>query len=446
MPHSGGGGSHGGGSHGGSHGGGSSGRTSHTYFPGARRYRRRYHDGRPDEYFYSNGRPQKTGLSGIIAFFVFALFFSGIMFFSIRSEVPKRLDEEYRRPSSRVIDNIDVIGDEDRLEDALEEFNDMTGICPIVYTMYVDDYRGDYADLEEFAYHYYVDNWSDEQHYLVVYAIPENEADAFRSGELEVPDYQFEIMMGDDTDAIITESIEDNVVDTIYDNLEDGKSLDRVFTGVFNSLTDIAEDRLDSKSFNPAILFPIFIVGLFFILPIILMIKAYIKDKNSDIDEVPLTEQDDHSFTSSYTSPNAGASAKYQSAAEYLNENKGVGTAIKAIYAVFLIPFVVIGISMIIRGVAALASGNDNPEGLFTLVFGLIWSFIVAIILVSVFKGFKAKKPEGPAMTAEYPKADMPHSEYPYAEYPQQEYNSATHDDCRSSHEEDEDSIRKGYE
>ena len=79
-------------------------------------------------------------------------------------------------------------------------------------------------------------------------------------------------------------------------------------------------------------------------------------------------------------------------------------------------------------------------------MFGLIWSFIVAIILVSIFKAFKAKKPEGPAMTAEYPKADMPHSEYPYAEYPQQEYNSATHDDCRSSHEEDEDSIRKGYE
>ena len=47
MPHSGGGGSHGGGSHGGSHGGGSSHRTSHTYFPGARRYRRHYNDGRP---------------------------------------------------------------------------------------------------------------------------------------------------------------------------------------------------------------------------------------------------------------------------------------------------------------------------------------------------------------------------------------------------------------
>lgn len=441
MPHSGGGGSHGGGSHGGSHGGGSSHRTSHTYFPGARRYRRHYNDGRPDEYFYSNGRPQKTGLSGIITFLLFGVFFGGIMTFSIRSEMPKKLDEAYRRPSSRVIDNIDVLGNEDDLEDALEDFNDMTGICPVVYTMYTEDYYGSYADLETFAYHYYVDNWSDEQHYLVVYAIPEGQADEFRSGELNVPDYEFEIMMGDETDAIINESLENNVVDTIYDNLEDGKSPDRVFTGVFNSLTDIAEDRLTSKSFNPRLVIPIIIVVLFFGLPLIFMIKSYIRDKHCDIDEVPLTETD-NAYVGRYGGTTASTSFSNSSVM-----NSDSMKIIKVLMLVFMIPFVVIGLSLIISGARGLMSGGDPTKG-FQLVFGLIWTFIVVISITSVFKALgKAKKKMGDdPLTAEYPKADMPHSEYPYAEYPQQEYNSTTHDECRSSHEEDEDSIRKGYE
>ena len=93
MPHSGGGGSHGGGSHGGSHGGSSS-RTSHTYFPGARRYRRHYTDGRPDEYFYTNGRPQKTTLSGIAFIGIFGVVFTALMGMGMGISIPKKLHEE----------------------------------------------------------------------------------------------------------------------------------------------------------------------------------------------------------------------------------------------------------------------------------------------------------------------------------------------------------------
>ena len=98
MPHSGGGGSHGGGSHGGSH-GGSSHRTSHTYFYGARRYRRHYTDGRPDEYFYSNGRPQKTGAFSLIFVTLFGVIFTTLMGIGMGSTIPKKLNEEYGRLS-----------------------------------------------------------------------------------------------------------------------------------------------------------------------------------------------------------------------------------------------------------------------------------------------------------------------------------------------------------
>ena len=445
MPHSGGGGSHGGGSHGGSHGGGSSSRTSRTYFPGARRYRRHYNDGRPDEYIYSNSRPQKTGLSGIIAMLLFAGIFSGAMFFSIRSTTPKKLSEQYDRPDSYVIDSIDVIDNEADLEDVLEEFNDMTGICPVIYTVYTEEYDRRYADLESYAYDYYVDNWSDEQHYLIVYAIPEDQADAFRSGELQVPDYYYEIMMGNDTDAIISESIEENIVSELHDRFERGESLDRVFTKTFESLIDRAESRLNnSKGVSARMFIPIVVVLLFFALPLFAMIKSYIKDKHVEIEEVPLTETD-NGYASQYRS-NFGGTATAAGVPQSISEMpKGTLTAIKAIMVIFLAPFIIIGIVMLIKGIAGVATGGVT--GIFELIFGLIWSGVVVVILITVFSRLgKSGKSSGAPMTAEYPKAEMPHSEYPFAEYPQQEYNSTTHDDCRSSHEEDEDSIRKGYE
>ena len=82
----------------------------------------------------------------------------------------------------------DVIDNEADLEDVLEEFNDMTGICPVIYTVYTEEYDRRYADLESYAYDYYVDNWSDEQHYLIVYAIPEDQAERAGRHDLgEIP-------------------------------------------------------------------------------------------------------------------------------------------------------------------------------------------------------------------------------------------------------------------
>ena len=439
MPHSGGGGSHGGGSHGGSHGGSSS-RSSRTYFPGARRYRRHYNDGRPDEYIYSNSRPQKTSLVSIITILLFGGLFSGMMFFSIRQSTPKKLTENYDRPDTYVIDNIDILDEEDELDEVLEEFNDQTGICPVIYTMYTEDYAGSYADLESFAYDEYVDNWSDERHYLVVFAIPEDQVVAYKNGNLEVPDYEFEIMMGDDTDPIISDNIESSVVDTLYNGFERGQDPDQVFLNAFELLIDKTEARLDNKGVTVTRLIPIAVVLLVFALPVITMIKAYNRDKHVEIEEVPLTESDNE-FMGQYRSSFAGSPQTLADMPE------STSTVIKVISLVFMAPFVIIGLSMTFTGLGALIKGGD-PSAVFRLIFGLIWSAIVLVSLISMMKAFgkMKKKTGGEPLTADYPKADMPHADYPQADYPSQEYGAVSHDACHSTHEEDEDSIRKGYE
>ena len=439
MPHSGGGGSHGGGSHGGSHGGGSSSRTSHTYFPGARRYRRHYNDGRPDEYFYTNGRPQKTGLFSIICMLMFGGIFTSVMFVGLRSSVPKALNERYDRPDTRIVDNIGIIDNGDEIEEVLEEINDNTGICPILYTMYTEDYEGDYVDLESFAYNQYIDSWSDEQHYLVVYAVPEDQAVAYMTGEIDVPDFRFEVMMGDETDPIITEAIENAFVDEVYSDLERGKTPGETFLKAFGKLSDRTEAHLSDKKQNLRYLVPIGVMMLVFVLPVIAMIKSYIRDKHTEIEEVPLTEAD-NGFIGQYRSSFAGSP-------QTLSEMPGNAlTVVKVLLLVFMAPFVIIGITQLIGGINALANG-DQASGLFRLIFGIIWSVITVSSIISIFtKIGKTQNKSGAPMTADYPKADMPHADYPEADYPSQEYGAVSHDACHSTHEEDEDSVRKGYE
>ena len=441
MPHSGGGGSHGGGSHGGSHGGSSS-RTSHSYFPGARRYRRHYNDGRPDEYIYSNGRPQKTSLGGIIGILLFGGIFSAMTFFSIKSSEPKKLEENYVRPDSYVIDNIDILDEEDDINEVLEQFNDNTGICPVIYTLYTEDYEGDYVDLESFAYNVYINNWPDEEHYLVVYAVPEDQVVAYKTGELDVPDYAYEIMMGDETDPVIPEEIEETVYNELYERFESGEDPDQVFIKTFESLIDKTDARLNSNRISLMRFLPIAIVLLIFGIPVIAMIKAYNKDKHVEIEEVPLTESDNE-YLGKYRENYSGFSGNAQMPVELPGN---MGLVVKILMMVFMLPFVIIGLAQIIGGASDLI-GGDRISGVFRLVFGLIWSSIVVVIMITTFSRLgKASKPHGMPMTADYPEADYPHADYPETDYPSKDYAPVSHDDCHSSHKEDEDSIRKGYE
>lgn len=444
MPHSGGGGSHGGGSHGGSHGGSSS-RTSHTYFPGARRYRRHYTDGRPDEYFYTNGRPQKVSISGIAFLGVFGVIFTSLMGIGLGSTVPKKLHEKYDRPDTRVYDTAGVIADEDELEEVLEEYNDTTGICPVIYTIYTEDYQSGYGNLEDYAYDKYVSSYSDEQHYLVVYAVPEDQVEPFLTREIEVPDFEFEVMMGDETDPIMTESIESTFIHNVQRKLDNGCEVGETFTSVFEAIEKKCDRELNSP-FRFFKLMPILIVVLFFAIPIVAMIKQYRKDQNMEFEEVPLADDDVKTGSTSGQSVEAMIT--------------GNGPAVKvamAISGVFIGIFVIIGLSILFGGIVTLAGGSKM--GLFMIGFGALWVFITLASFISTMRNLRKRAREQNPLTADYPKAEMPHAEVPHAEYPAADYpeqaDKAENSNSffgsilnrTSSYDDDDDDLRrKGYE
>ena len=393
MPHSSGGGSHGGGFHssGGSHGGGSGNRVSNHYFYGARRYRRHHRSTGLDEYVYATSRPQKTGIVSIIFTAVIGLFFFMGVGLSTRSETPKKLNSyDFYEPA--VYDGIDVIEDKAALTSTLNEYYSITGICPVIYTVYDEEWSNinpelnhTYADLETYAYCKYVDNFSDEQHFVIVYSITKSDAELVKSGKITVPNYQWEAVQGDDTDYILTEGMFRVFGKKVQNDLEAGKGPGQAFENAFRFAIGDAESRLQPLSFSNVFsrigsLFPMLIVAAFFIPILIMSIRKYINDRDVEYEEVPLDDGD------------IGAGQNVSAKAYAYNSNgysRSVSTStaskVGLIFSlIFMIPFVLVGIGTIIGGVAMRSSGSDGNGGSMLIGFGVIWTSLVAIMLAGI--------------------------------------------------------------
>lgn len=217
MPHSSGGGSHGGGSHGGSHhsshgGSGGSSRSVKThYFPGATRYVY-YRDHRP-KYIYANYdiTQKRSKLRYALLLFYVPFFFAILSLFLTAIHHPKKMTMDYNTEIV-IEDSIAILEDEAGLKESLQTFRDVTGITPAVMTVYNEDWQGNYTSLENYAFDLYVNAFSDEKHWLIVYSQP-------RQTDGDFVDWYWEGMQGDDTDGILTTKAADQFNDTLQKNL-----------------------------------------------------------------------------------------------------------------------------------------------------------------------------------------------------------------------------------
>ena len=351
---------------------------------------------------------------------------------SIFSSRAKKLTENYDRPRDYVIDNIDVIEDEEALTEALVEYNDITGICPVVYTCYIDEYAGQYSDCESFAYDKYLEMFSDERHYLIVYSIPQSQAQAYASGELEVPDFIWEIMVGDDTDRLYTAKVQNDFVSSVHSGFDRGDDVGQVIASAIRTAGKQDENLIkNSSGINLSRLIPTLFVGLFFLIPLVGMIKSFIRERKYDYEEVPLQESD---------IPSGGASQRYTAFADVANVNNlssGLQIGIKMLYMLFLLPFIAAGIFLVVMAIKQFTSGS--PSGTFMLVFALLWNLIIVSVIVTLFR-----KPIGPKSRARDALGRSPASDYDrYAAM------ARSHDDCEADHSDDDDDDyfrKRGYE
>lgn len=381
MPHSSGGGSHGGGTHGGSHGGGSGNHVSHHYYPGARRYRRHRH-GHDDEYVYAKSKPQKVGLFSVILVYLVSGFVGYGTFMSVGSEIPHKLTPVYKSPADHVEDRIDVFADDEELEQALGQFEEVSGICPVVYTVYNEDWLDEYADLETYAYSQYVDNYSDEQHFVIVYSIPEDQAEGFASGELDVPDFAWEAIQGDETDPILTEGTFRHFARKLQDRLEEGMDPGKALEASFEEITGSIDQTLNLRSPLNVIslgikLLPLAIAVLILGFAVVMVTRQFILDRNTEYEEVPM---DLEAERASYAGAGTAGQAGNTDALLKLGPKKNLVIAVIAgLMALFTLQFVLVGLVLLVAGIA---SGDTV-----SILFSVVWlaatgaAFVIPLVI-----------------------------------------------------------------
>ena len=465
MPHSSGGGSSGGGFHSGSSSGSSNHISSH-YFPGARRYRRFYTDGRPDEYVYANSKPGKTGISSIIIIAVMGFIFAAAAGFAMFTDRPRFINPEYS-DAPAIHDPLSAIEEREELLELMTTYNKITGICPVIYTVFDEEWNRDYENLEKYAYDVYVSHFSDEQHYVFVYSVPAKSA-VFENGHVTSSEFKWEAMQGDDTDNILTESAADKIGNTIQKELKAGKGPGRAFISGFNVAIDSANNKLNPsparKVFNTVgQAVPFLLVLAIFVPLLLLMVKSYKKEKAMDYEEVPLdVEPQEVPGLKTFTNASGGRVTTYlgsgysSRSVEYSAANPAASKVVKVISLAVIIPFILIGIGVITGGAAILRSGNgDRAGGIFMIMFGVVWTFISAAILLSILTtAARAKKKAQDPLTAEYPQAEYPDMKpvtpAPSVPDTQTEFDPQFFGSAKSDYEEDDEEYkrmkRRGFE
>ena len=168
---------------------------SASAFAGARRYV--YYRNSAPIYVYSNyGNTSGQGLHiGRLLIYLVIVLAMASAFMDLVSPQPK-VSTNYNH-AIVVEDSIGVIDSESQLKAALESFFDATGISPAVITVENKDWNHFYSDLSNYAYDLYVNRFSDERHWLLVYSQPKGASGAY-------VDWFWEGIQGDETDGILT--------------------------------------------------------------------------------------------------------------------------------------------------------------------------------------------------------------------------------------------------
>ena len=248
MPHSSGGGSHGGGSHGGSSHGGSGGSSTHhssKYFTGSHHYAY-YKDGKVHHFY--NQKPitkeslERTRKGLKIARCIWAAFYLIAIIAILKTQVfgvASKMHTIYSDTDIQIRDTIGWMGDTDALEDEMEEFQELSGITPYILVIPNTEWKGNYTDLETYAYDYYLSEFDDECHWLIVYST---------DGDEDWEDWYWEGMQGDNTDPCLTRGNCDNFRESLEKSLRKGKpledSLEKAFADLNDTMFDIHFDPL----------------------------------------------------------------------------------------------------------------------------------------------------------------------------------------------------------
>ena len=385
MPHVSGGGSGGGGFHGGFSGGSFRGSNigkgfySDRWFAGSRIYLKHYGDKRSDEYVYANSMPRKTGLAPVIVLSLLGALFLPMIGRSVYEVCPKKIVPAVT-DIPEVYDGINVIEDDEKLTDTLTEYQELTGICPVVYTVYKESYEG---YLSDYTMNLYRNTYQDEHHFVIVYSVSASDTALVEEGKLDHANFNWTAVQGDDTDPYITKEMFNTFGEIVQEGLEKDDDPGVVLNNAFRfAIEDVGNNAM--KRFTQVLVafLPLVAVAGLFILILVILFRRYFIDNRAvyvEVTEDSVPYDIEGGYSGNHIVKNSN-----NPAANIITVKKTPKIA-RAIGILISIPFVLAGIAVSAVGIGMLANpANDKGIAIQITIFG-IFTLIMSLLLLMTF-------------------------------------------------------------
>lgn len=213
---------------------------SSSFFPGSTKYRYYYRG--QWMYYYANMAPSSYTYASFLMIFLSILVFASAL---IGREMWRsgrfKLSMNYNT-NLVVEDNIHRVKNESELLNTFSIFQKKTGITPAFITISYNDFETNYDDIEKYAYHEYIRRFSDEKHWLIVYA---------QKGSA----WQFIGMQGNDTSYILNEDVTSEFNLFFNRKLTEGYSPDQAYTAALNDIIPDLKSNISGKMIFKFIVF-----------------------------------------------------------------------------------------------------------------------------------------------------------------------------------------------
>lgn len=196
-----------------------------------------------DDYIGTHSNSLGATLKAVIAVAIVAVTLTFMVALSLQSFTPVRLGGG-GRDVPIVYDDADIIEDEDTLRETLRQYYDLTGICPVVYTVYDEDWNDHVSSPEYYIYETYPDELNGERYMVLICSVPENKAEMAVQGQLTGSDYRWLALRGKNTKAIISSSAFKKFSNTLNENLGNGTEPGKAIGNTFSFATDEARSRM----------------------------------------------------------------------------------------------------------------------------------------------------------------------------------------------------------
>ena len=214
-------------------------------------------------------------ITTIIALFV--NFFLGVGF---KLSTTKLESSEFME--SVISDDAGVIADKTELDGLLNEYRELTGIVPVVYTVYEEDWKATGANsLSQYALYKYMALTSDELHFVIVYSVPkDNTSNANKIAAVQ----------GNETDDIITTAMYWKFLGTVKLGTLKGDDPGKALCSAFSFAVKDANVKLNPTFGNKILtLFdniPLMISLLAFLVIYIVLITRYVKERKAGFEKL----------------------------------------------------------------------------------------------------------------------------------------------------------------